>query len=189
MARYILAGTPGSNKTSILSDRDEKWRCTSIEESTTDVVTCTSMASAFCQLEHVLIGFECHLSHRHVRLITCISRLRGRPHIGMRGVDSHQRRLMRQMELEISRFHEGSLSVVTLAENVHSLYQAADFRSAELTTEFMDLWLPVEMEAEVQREGWDPPDTTVGRDQMTLTVDALARWIATKVGADGDDPT
>ena len=96
---------------------------------------------------------------------------------------------MRQMELEISRFHEGSLSVVTLAENVHSLYQAADFRSAELTTEFMDLWLPVEMEAEVQREGWDPPDTTVGRDQMTLTVDALARWIATKVGADGDDPT
>jgi hypothetical protein len=89
LTRYILAGTPGSDKTSILSDRDEKSRCTSFEESTTDVITCTSKGSAFFQLEHVLIGYECHLSHRRVRFITGISRLRGRPHIGMSGTSSH----------------------------------------------------------------------------------------------------
>jgi hypothetical protein len=63
LTRYILAGTPGSDETSILSDRDERWGCTSIEESTTDVITCTRMASAFANSNRCLsaMSVTCHI--------------------------------------------------------------------------------------------------------------------------------
>ena len=93
-------------------------------------------------------------------------------------MDEHQIRIWRRMIEALDNYETGVVDLQKLASDLKGLLAATDLHDQNLTAEFWDHFVEIDMELELRTEAW-APSGSASDQRLRDAVDGYRRWVET----------
>lgn len=91
-------------------------------------------------------------------------------------MDDHQRSIWVRMLQRIDDYRSESISLGQLVGDLSGLFTAADSHDAQVQSDFLSHWSPIEGELELRTEAWAPRGAA-SDERLSTLVDEFEVWV------------